>query len=109
MKLTARLVGAAALTSMFVGTPGYAAAQDTPAPTPEAPAAAPAPEVKEEMVCRTLTVTGSRLPTRKRICAPRAAWDEVSDEGSALTQKMTNSYRSTMKERPGHPSCVFPC
>jgi len=61
----------AVLTVLAAATPE--AAQTTAAPAP-APAAAPAAKAKDEMVCKTVQVTGSRFP--KKECYSKAEYEE---------------------------------
>ena len=88
MKLIVRLVGAAALFAM----PLSAQAGETPGASEASSSSSSAK--KDEVICRVITVTGSRLPMRKRICNTRQQWEEMEEEARREASKMVNSRRS---------------
>lgn len=90
--------------SLFI-VAGAAAAQDAATPTADAPAvqaptdapgvapaaqpAAPAKGSAQEVVCKRIAGTGSRLGNRARkVCATREAWD---DQNSAVNRELNTT------------------
>lgn len=77
-----------------------------------AAAADPAPAQKpgydpNERICRNITLTGSRLAT-KRVCATRSQWEErlrLDREAVEQVQRAANPPCSTVNTRTGAPSC----
>ena len=88
MKLIVPLVGAAALFALPLG----AQAGDTPGVSEASSGSSSAK--KDEVICKIITITGSRLPMRKRICNTRQQWEEMEEEARREAAKMVNSRRT---------------
>jgi len=61
-------------------------AQETPA-APQGEAAA-APKDKDEMVCKRIKMTGTRVG-KERVCRTAAQWEEITRDAQDTARKMT--------------------
>ncbi len=63
-----------------------AEAAATPAATEATADAASEPDPDDKMICRRTAVIGSKF--KKKICATKKQWQELSDRGSDTTREM---------------------
>jgi hypothetical protein len=70
-------------------------AEETPAP------ATPAQSANSEVICHTLRLTGSRIPTR-RVCKTQSEWNQM--EAEQTSGAMTDNPAVTMRPGRGLPA-----
>lgn len=90
MRLPSKFVLAVASFSMTGSLASFAAETSPPVAGPEAPASVKA----QEIVCKRVNVTGSRMGGQK-VCQTAAEWERLQERTVEATRKMGTSRNAT--------------
>jgi hypothetical protein len=62
--------------------------------------------VEPELVCKSVRVTGTRMP--KRVCAPAEVWDDVNERGEEGARQFRQQMNDAIRVPPDDPARVGP-